>query len=426
MSTSMPQPPAPAQQGAGGKKKKSRKTKKTKAKAPGTPAATQAPRQPRQLSLAENRLVPSTKEGLDWVKEYLHPPHREGMDLCRGIPDMSTQSSAVLRWVNKQKFGPPAGLAAGETWSILVVSLPNPQYPVVAFRWAGDDPPTVYDPANTVWMENRQFVFGLQAENWETAVQATRPLANSVTTELITSDLYNQGQVAVCKVPVQNAVHPVDQGGDFPLADVLAVSTELGLLPTEQGLILQASCKSADWEAKFGSFQILNFVSPAVQYESAAAVRGLLNFKLRSVATPVEVPFGGVTNADAPTYSGMTAAYTLYTGLLSQATISVKRNHAWECVLPANSVWQPFATAGPMPDAAAMELAAVQMHALPDGLTAAHNSFGSFFSKLLPVAKGIWNVAGPLVKAGVSALPGGSAINAGIGLAEKLAGAAGL
>jgi hypothetical protein len=373
---------------------------------------------------SEMRLVPSTKEGSSWVKEYLHPPHQEGSEQCRGLPDMSTQSSAVLRWTNKSTYGPPADTT--DTWSAIVVSLPNPQYPAVVLRWKGDTIVSDFPAADILWMQNAQFAFGLQAQNWEAAVQQFRPLASSVTTELVATTLYDQGQVASCKVPVQNAVHPNDQGDEFPLAAVLAVVLDLGSLPVTQGQILQASAKSTDWLAKEGTFTVLNFVNPSVQYASAAPTRGRIRFRLYGTIVDQEVLMGGLTSPDAPTYDGMTVGYTLYTGLLPQAKISVKRVHAWECVLPANSPWQPFATAGPMPDAAAMELAAVQMHALPDALTAVHNSFGSFFQKLLPVAKGIWNVAGPLVKAGVSALPGGSAINAGIGLAEKLAGAAGL
>lgn len=372
---------------------------------------------------------PRTESGRRWLAAYLHPPHSAGQKSVDGIPDLSTQSSVVLDWENKLKIGPPPGLAEGDQWSMLVVALPNPQVPAWVLRWAGDTPPAVLTADNYVRLTNTSFLFGTDAGNWANAAVLCRPVCHSVTTELVASSLYDQGQLAGAKSTYRTVHQPADQAGAFESVDL-----DFGELPTEQGQILQMSAKAGDFQAKEGGFMVENYVDPAMQYVSSGPVKQNLRFYLRGSAVEFDLfggPGAGAPEAGAPSYQGMSTGYQLYTSLLPQASVSVKVCHQWEVTVSPRSPWIPFVTPGPTPDMGALELGQVMMHQLPDLQVAAANSFGSFLSgawnkikAAAPIAKAIWGLAGPAVKGVVGNLPGGATITKGIDIAEKLLGAA--
>jgi hypothetical protein len=298
---------------------------------------------------------------------------------------------------------------------------------MIVLRWAGDEPPLPFGAIDILKFENTSYAWGTDAGNWDQAASRFRPVAGSLTVELVASGLYDQGETAGCKIPCQLVIHPDEQfaAGAVP-HHRLTVDTDLGIVPISLGEVQMSSARSDYRSAKDGGFSVQNYIDPAVGYAGAAPIRTRLVFQYRltigGALQTIDTTLGSSLTT-APTYAGMNVSYALFQGLLPQATLSAKRVHAWEVTLQGQSPWLAFATPGPAPDMAAMEMAAMQMHELSDYMPASANSFGSFFQKLVPAVKNIWGVVGPAVKAGVSLLPGGSAIATGLGVVEKLGGA---
>jgi len=346
----------------------------------------------------------ATKEGQDWQTKYLHPP---GGPSIKGIPDNSTASTVPISWTIENNVVAPTGTGTG-TWSCLIFSFANPGIPSLAVAWAGAPPSTPGDYVITQ-LQNTQFNFGNDAEQWNGAVSRFRPMYRSVTTYLDVSDLYNQGMVYAAQVALNATV--VSEGAGIAVAYQL----NIGTLPVTPGQIVQSSPRSTTRHAKEGTFSPLYFLDPSVQYLAAQSV---------ALTAGATLPGGaGITfdfsNSDdtplvTPTFLGMSVVTTLYTGLLQQSTIIVKDVAGFQCLVPPASIWVPFVTDGPSPDPAAVNGAILIRHHVEDSMPSAMNDFGSFIRNVGSKLGKIWNVVKLPAQAALSLLPGGRLINGAI------------
>lgn len=361
-------------------------------------------------------LRPLTKAGEAFVKEYIHPPTNTGM--VEGIPDHSTMSSVVTDFRNEFQIDPPTGVGTG-TWSTLLISFPNPQIPLIAIRWVGALPPAVLPAGDIVVFQNPSFTFGTNASTWDTTVSNYRYTKKSLTSHMVVSSLYDQGTAYAAQMAFESFIDPNTQNA----GDRLTWSRNLDYIPTAPSQILQASSKSFEGEAKFGSFLVHRYVNPAMQYLGARATYERLVFKYINITGGTSsvtmdlvsgIPIPTPAIAAPTTYDGLTVGYNLYNSLLAQATIRAKCIHSIEATTDLTSAWSVFTEPGPCPDGPAMDLASVEMYKLADGLPAAANDFGAFWNaakSLGPVLKSVYQGAKPLIKTGLNTLPAGGLLN---------------
>lgn len=331
------------------------------------------------------------------MKTYLHPPTFETG--TGGIPDYSVQSSVVTNFRNEFSLGCPS---TWKTWSALLITQPSPQIPLWSVIWEGAGSPTASSFLHRSF-ENPSFGWG-DGEAWSKTASQMRPIAGSLTVYLDAASLYNQGRIYCA----QGSAEVTYQTPDKTELDVLVV---LGQLPTEGSEIMNMSSKSVSHLAKEGMFTVQRFVDPSVQYLRASTQQAMVEAYLRlEDGTTVVIRDGFGNRRMAGWYPGMSLSYVLVKGLLGEATLSMKRPHAWETIPAPGSTWGPFASPGPCPDAAALELAAVQQHAKRDGDVAAANDLGSFLGGLLPTVRKVWNVAAPVAKTILSTTPKGRVV----------------
>jgi hypothetical protein len=350
-------------------------------------------------------LKPLTSAGAAWVKAYTHPP--SAVSGVEGIPDHSTMSSTVVDFRNEFNITAPA---SGQTWSVLILAQANPRYPVLSWKW----PDNSYASYSFEQNANPSFNWGTNATNWEANVQRFRPVKASITSYFDASSLYNQGKTYAAQVGQDRRLFTASA------ADNVETRYLLGVMPVNGGQIMQTSSKYYTGPASEGNFSILRYVDPSAQYADAAPVSASLNGTINGTAFDSDLGAG----FQPPTYVGMSQAWHLYTGLLPQATLHCKMIHSYEVVTDVGSAWAPFCNPGPCPDGPAMELAAVEQYKLQDGFPSSANDLAAFWNaakSLGPVLKGVWNVAKPALKTGLSTLPGGGLMNQVVDAVENLA-----
>jgi hypothetical protein len=367
----------------------------------------------------------NTSSGLAWLEKYLHPPSANN-SIISGIPDRSTNNSAVINWSNETLITPPTTVTTG-TWSCLVISTPCPSTPGIFIKWAGADPVTVAQVTTGI-LPNTSFQFGTNDQNWRTAVGQYRPCAFSLTTYSDVSDLYNQGMVHCC----QSALSTNENTGIGTNPVQVIQNNDIGKLPLTPGEIIQASPRYYSGKAKDGCFAVHALTNPTTPFlTSDPNLQTLTGFILPNQLQQLRIDMSNGATLTAPTdqpsenstimYNGMSVSYTLYTGLLAQATIVAKSCHTWEILVQPSSVWIPFVTPGAEPDPLALDSAAFARYHMQDGAPAAANDLGSLWEGLksffAPLGKA-WNLVKGPAKMGINMLPGGSLINSGIDLIE--------
>jgi hypothetical protein len=327
-------------------------------------------------------------------------------------------NSVVSNFRNEFKIGAPPGVTTG-TWSVLLMSVPNPEFPLLAFRWTGDDPPA--GGIEKVYCKNTSFAFQptgeapLKATTWTATANKYRFLKKSVTHYMDASDLYNQGMCYASQTAIDTSVNPTVQSTTLPF---LKRWLDFGLIPTQPGQIMQSSSKAFRGPAKEGCFQVSRFVDPTALYNNAYPEIEQINYSYipfggGTISSAVSLS-GGTDDAIPPTYTSMSLGYTLFTGLLPQASINSKCIHSIESVPDINSTWAVFATPGPCPDGPAMDLGSVEMYKLADGMPSAANDLAAFWNaakSLGPVLKSVYKGAKPLLQEGLKALPAGNLLN---------------
>lgn len=358
-------------------------------------------------------LKPLTASGEAWVRAYTHPPTEvAGVE---GIPDHSTMSSTVVDFRNEFTVTPPAGVGTG-TWSVLLMTTSDPEYPMIAFRWVGDTPADPIPNADILLFQNTSYNWGSEAVNWERDVSQFRPVKYSATHYFDASQLYNQGRVWASQIGMGNITHVDAPAGTTQSTNVY----DIGLIPTTGGQVMQSSSKYYSGLAKDGCFQILRYIDPACQYSKMPTSVNIYQYQItpggpivnRQINLDRDLPSGQTLTA--PAYPGLSMGFSLFKGMLNQATISSKLIHSWEVTTDVGSAWAPFAKPGPCPDGPAMDLASTEMFKLADGFPAAANDFGSFINaakSLGPILKQVYNVAKPVLKTGLNTLPAGGLLN---------------
>jgi len=357
---------------------------------------------------------PKTAAGQAWLKAYLHPPTGGAVE---GIPDHSVQSSIGINWKNEFNIVAPTAPVSA-TWSALLISMPNPRYPLWVLKWTGDTPAIVGD-INSIVYENTNFDWGASSTNWNNNTSRFRAYASSLTAYFDASDLYNQGRAYVAQGTMGTPGRIV--GTSVP-ADV-GQDIHFGSVPMVASNILQMSDKYYTGLAKEGSYSVQGFVDPVMNYVNGFVAGFVLNANVQTLAGGATVAFAIPTNS--PTFfSAFSVSYHLFTGLLPQATLQAKRIHGWEIIPNAGSAWAPFATGGPCPDASALEAAAIQRHGGQDGYPSAANDLAAFWNaakSLGPVLSAAYKVAKPALKVGLNTLPAGGLLNQVLEGVESLA-----
>jgi len=268
--------------------------------------------------------------------------------------------------------------------------------------------------------------WGLNSVNWRNAVAQFRPCASSITTYLDVADLYNQGMVAACQTSLSE-LNNTHTGANPVFIDR---TLDADQLPLTLGDVIQTSPRYYSSHAKYGTFSVHTFSDPSFQYEkedpmATQLVAGTPIGQIRiDLCTGNQLVGTQQPTEWAPqTYMGMSTSYTLYTGLLQQATIVVKACHSYELIIPPKSIWTSFVSMGAPPDSVAMDSAAEARFHMMDASESANNDLGSLWAglkKMAPALASTWKLAKLPLKTAISAIPGGSVINTLIDGAEGL------
>jgi hypothetical protein len=263
-------------------------------------------------------------------------------------------------------------------------------------KWKGSGNPPVGTLLES--MLNQNFTFGTNATEWDKVASRYRPVAASLTSYLDSSSLYDSGMVYAC----QSGIQTEDRA--LALDTTTEVNWHLNDLPTDASEVLQMSAKPYSGKAKDGCFSVLRSIDPAVQYRTAQPagtyIYGTFHDNVGSVTT-----FAKNLGKIPHLYEGFSYGVHVFKGIDNRASLSLKVCHSYEVTTESTSAWNPFLSPGPAPDSGAMELAAIHMHEMPDGMPAAMNDFGSFIRTIGRGLASVWNFLKPVAGSLTAMIP---------------------
>jgi len=411
------------------------------------------------FSKIDYKSLAHSEEGSAFIERFLHPPG-VAIGPVNGIPDRNCTPSCVVNLREDFVIRPPALIAAGETWSCLLFSIPDVTTPYVFFvaRDLATTPgnplcfnTSVLSPVSQPSVATRSVLANLAS--------ATRTIGKSATVRLNAPALSDQGSVYAAQIQSQtdkqtatfNQLYPAVTPSSANPIQLYATGyrRDLSSMATLRGEgIAQMSSGSYTGQARDGCFMPMRYTDPSLTYtdtsndsylvtDSGSGVREVYpQFMFRDLTEGVTGTDtflvldtrAGVQNmfreSDATAWSSVNASKSCdgfshmatgvmsFTGLSSNATLTVRHCETIEALVNTASSWSPFLTESANPDTMAMDNAYMVRQKMADAFPAAYNDFGSFFAGVKKLAPTLLNFATSAPgKALLSLAPGGGMIN---------------
>lgn len=251
----------------------------------------------------------------------------------------------------------------------------------------------------------------------------------SLTGYLDVSDLYNQGMVYSAQVTPEVDQYP-------PGSDNISLRVRFGGLVTPAG-IRQVSPKGGMRPAKEGDFIVQQAANPTISYVSQMAGRVHVEFALKSregdvinlnkfftdTGEMVDQPAQASENI-TNWYPNFTSGFQYWTGLLPQATITLKFVRGWEFLPKVDTPWSAFVTNAAPPENAVIDEAFAIRYQMTDSYPSSANDWGSLWSGVkewLPTVGSLAKQALPAIKLAItnSGLPASGLLGKGIDMLES-------
>lgn len=353
----------------------------------------------RGFNMETLRPYASTKDGLDFLQCYLHPPSRNVVS-CAGIPDRDSMSSASIGWELQNTVGPPASAVGVAAWNCLIITLPSMKYLQYVLKWPIGSAPKGPDSEQSVQMNDRL--------DWSVAgmsglMSRFRPISRSSTVELNAAALSNQGMAYGCQLrPDRSQYDAAAPNLGTPVQRI-----EIGTLPTQGGDITFASAKSYTGKAEKGMYIPNSYTQPTVVYVPILGVSAETNnpagfiteLRYSFEGTNYNIRLGTIDGGAAidPSLDVMSVGAMLFLGISQTASLEIKTILGYEVIPSSRSAWLVSQTEGAEVDDMAVTNAYRIRQGMPDVFPADANFWGmlaGLASKFLPgIIGGLGNMA---------------------------------
>ncbi len=402
-----------------------------------------------------DRIVQSgrlTSKGRDWLIAAVDPMHDTQLPDLQGWPDIADQPS-VVRCVKKTvTLHAPSGLAEGDTWTAMMMTLPvlNQRTVHVAdnvcdvYKYVSDTDRMPIGPlviktfpsTITDWSIEGTLMMGVNnieviALDNEYAQGNGRLVSMGFEVVNTTAEIYKQGTVHTFRVPQQQETYPTlkvsrpTSVAGLYVSDAFTGRQIQSWPANEQAVTLMPGTRT--WKAADGNYSVVPFISaenPITPAEFVQPVlcdeftRGELVFQT-SMNTDTMIPYP-VTPAFAPEcvntflankWAPVHSTGAVYLGLSKPTVLTVTVNMYYEYFpSAADSSLVTLAKPSASYDPLALEMYSEAISTMPVSVPASMNGFGDWFAGL--VSKWAVPIGGALTP-----LFGPAA--AGVGLAAK-------
>jgi hypothetical protein len=334
-----------------------------------------------QLSKKPRPLMsPDTEQ---WVRTYLHPP---SASLKTGLPDWDVRPSFIANMKDAQQIAGPGG----GSWNCLIHVPPTAS----DFSWSWKWLTSGTAPDFTTTATQFQYQGNAVWQNYASTCESHRPVAKSVTVELVANSLSNEGVVAAAQFRPRRRDEQTGAAG--ALNKVYYISN----FPSTPGAISELSPASYFGQARDGVFMPLTFTSAVVPYIDTS----LFTTKVANVSDGAASTLpSGVTDQSA-----FTGGFILFVGLNSAATLYVKSDVSVQFQAGPGTAFAAMQLAGGEPSVEAIEWALTESMARADAYDASANSFGDFLETLRDALGAAAGAAAEPVAGFLRNLPGGA------------------